>query len=409
MSNAKPSAGKPRRGWWSVSVRSGLAALLLGAAACVVVSVVCWLPDAGVSGRPASAIRAGLLAFLAGQGAGITLDGVYVLFVPLAISIAVALVAWRAGRTLAVAARDGGETEPRRLLGGLAAQVAAYAAGCGVLAHFARLGTTSVSSVTVIPAAIIMFGLFSGAAVLRFSPLREQLRLPALGDPVARAVLAVVVLLFAAGALLTTASVIVHAARVMDLSRQVGGGLSGLPVLVLGVLCAPNAAVAGSAYLTGPGFAVGSETTISPLGSSHGVLPAFPILGAVPDGSTANTLTTALGILTLLAAGAVAALVLVSAGVKAFVPVLKAVGSIAVSSGVVMAILAWRSGGSVGDDRLSAVGASPWRMAVYVALEVGASMLVSLGLYATGRWLISHHSQADATDERPARTLEKVG
>ena len=42
-------------------------------------------------------------------------------------------------------------------------------------------------------------------------------------------------------------------------------------------------ALLGAAYLSGPGFAVGVGTEVSPLTSTLGPLPAVPALGALPD------------------------------------------------------------------------------------------------------------------------------
>jgi len=50
---------------------------------------------------------------------------------------------------------------------------------------------------------------------------------------------------------------------------------------------APNAVLFGSAYLLGPGFAVGTGTIVSPSVVSLGPVPAFPLLAALPgDGPT---------------------------------------------------------------------------------------------------------------------------
>src|ERR1700735_2970478 len=96
-------SGEARSVWW-VAARSGCVAAIAGAATFVVVAVLCWLPDAGVSGRPSSAIRAGLLAFLAGQHGGIVVDGVHAGFLPLGMLLGAGVFAWRAGRTVAGAA-----------------------------------------------------------------------------------------------------------------------------------------------------------------------------------------------------------------------------------------------------------------------------------------------------------------
>ncbi len=153
-----------------------------------------------------------------------------------------------------------------------------------------RLGTSHVSIVATPIAAFLVFVVFAGGAVVRaFPPAVAPWLLGAL-----RGALAAASLYLAAGALLVAGSLVLHAHRVTEISREVGGGLSGLPVLVIGVLFAPNAAVAGSAYLAGPGFAVGTGTTVNAFSTSHGVLPALPILGAIPDGHGANPVVLAL-------------------------------------------------------------------------------------------------------------------
>jgi hypothetical protein len=59
-----------------------------------------------------------------------------------------------------------------------------------------------------------------------------------------------------------------------------GAGL-GLTLLALAYL--PNAVVAGASWLLGPGVEVGTAS-VSPLGSTSGPLPPFPLFGALPVG-----------------------------------------------------------------------------------------------------------------------------
>ncbi len=385
--------------WWWTSIRSGALALALGAGLSIVVAVVCWLPDAGVSGRPLSAIRAGLLAFLDAHGGGIRLDGVDTRFVPLGLTVAVLVVAARAGRTLAAAVLD---DSGQQVAGALALQTATYVVGCAVLVPVARLGTTSVAYLPTIVSATLIFAIGSGAAVVVGCGFHE--RLPEATSASVRAVIAVVAAYVGAGALLAAGSLIVHASRVMDLSRQVGGGLSGIPILVLGALCAPNAALAGSAYLAGPGFAVGTGTHVSAFATSHGLLPAFPILGALPDGHGANALTFALAAALVVVIAVVATRSLT--GVSGLLTRLRCAGGVAVGAGMAQAVLAWRAGGAVGSGRLHTVGASPLRVGVAVALVVFAATLVGVAIAAL--WQRVRPTE-DESPPAPSRALEPVG
>ncbi len=302
-----------------MAVRSGSSAALAGLAAALVVVVVCWLPDAGVSGKPTSAIKAGIIAFLAAHGGGLTLNGVGVGFTPLVMTVAVGVIAWRAGRTLAESAAGRDELPaPGDLLRVLGTQTAAYVVCCAVLVPLARLGTTHVSFAATIFAAIVLFGLVSGTSFAMGTPLGDEMvaRVPVILRRAVSACAGPLTIYVFAGTLLTFGSLVLHAGRVMNLSRQVGGGLSGFPILVLGVVCAPNAVFAGSAYLAGPGFAVGRGTSVDAFSTSHGVLPAFPLLGAVPDGHGAGPLVLALMAITALAVGVAAAVAVRRSGAR---------------------------------------------------------------------------------------------
>ncbi len=338
----------------------------------VVVAVVCWLPEAGVSGHPLSAIRAGLLGFLAAQHGGLTVDSVPTTLVPLLALIGVAVIIWRAGAALAEVAALHGERRRRVIVSAGLLQAATYAAVCMVLVPLSALGSTSARVVPVGVAAFVLFacvGLFSlvrsaGSVAGPWHQLPDALVRGARGAAGAIAVY------LGSGAVLVAGSLVVHADRVMDLSRQVGGGLSGLPVAVIGVLYAPNAAVAAAAYLAGPGFAVGSGTVFTAFSSEHDVLPAFPLLGALPSGHGANGVVAAWMVGTVLIAGLVA--FRLAAGDDA----LGGAAAAAMLSAPAMATVTWLGGGGIGSGRLATVGASPWQVGFAVGGEIAAVMLL---------------------------------
>jgi hypothetical protein len=325
------------------------------------------------------------MAFLDAHGGGLTLNGVWVDLVPLAMTAAVVFIAWRAGRTLAEAADE--LSEPRDLLALLGVQTATYGLSCAVLVPFAHLGTTHVPFFPTVLAAIVVFGLSSGTAFALGTVLGDEIvsRLPVTLVRGLRATAGTLACYLAAGTLLTLGSLVLHGGRVMDLSRQVGGGLSGFPIMVLGVVTAPNAVVAGSSYLAGPGFAVGSGTSVDAFSTSHGVLPAFPLLGAVPSGDGANSPALALMALTALAVGVIAAILVRRAGAERLGSWCAGVGACAGATGVSMAVLAWLAGGSAGPGRLQVVGASPWQVGLASAAVVGVvGELIVLGYWG---WL----------------------
>lgn len=374
---------------------SGIAAVS-GAMLGAVVALLCWLPDAGESGHPTSAVRAGVLGFLAAHHAGLVLSGVPTTLAPLLGLVVIAALAWRAGTILAdVAAHLGVQRWPALLRASLV-QAGCYAGVCAALVPLARLGSTSARPIPVAVAAFVIFGCVAVPVVVRpVLPvlLSAQVRAGVRG---AAAGLAVYV---GAGALLVAGSLVVHAGDVMRLSRQVGGGVSGVPVLVLGVLAAPNAAVAGAAYLAGPGFAIGAGTSFTAFSTGHGVLPAFPLLGALPHGHGATAAVLAWMIVSLLGAGLLAAHVAGREhGVRG--------AAVAVSvAGCGMALLAWLGGGAIGGGRLSVVGASPWQVGLAVAGEIAAVALAYFGV----QWLRSGRDRAADARQADAREADEPG
>jgi hypothetical protein len=368
------------RSLWRAAVWTGAGAAFVGATVAIVVVAVCWLPVSGTDGRAHATIHAGLLAFLASVHGGITIGGVSTSFLPLGMLVAVGLTAWRAGAGLGDVATELGEDEPVRLGLAAGAQALSFAAVCAAAVPFASLGSSDAPILTVAAAAFLLFAVAGGTAFLRSSALGPWCarRLPGILLNAARPAAAGLAVYLASGALLVAGSLAVHHQRVQMLSAQVGGGWGGVPVLLLGVLAAPNAVVAGASYLAGPGFALGSGTSVNAFSTAHGTVPAFPLLGALPEGHGADPLTWLLVVLTPLCAGLTVARLVV--GAPRWVLRLRDAGTAALLGGVAMAVLAWQAGGGVGDGRLRTVGASPVRLALAVAVEV--AVVAGLGLCA---------------------------
>ena len=67
-----PAAG---RSLWLSAVWTGAGAALVGAVVAIVAVAVLWLPAAGSAGSSGSALRAGLITFVASLHGGVTVDG----------------------------------------------------------------------------------------------------------------------------------------------------------------------------------------------------------------------------------------------------------------------------------------------------------------------------------------------
>ncbi|MGH8961536.1 MAG: cell division protein PerM [Jatrophihabitantaceae bacterium] len=381
------------RSLWRAAVWTGAGAAVVSATVAIVAVAICWLPVSGPTGRSHSAIHAGLLTFLASLHGGITVDGTAGSFLPLGMMIAVGLGAWRAGVGLADAADVIDERDPLRLALAGATQAASFTITCLIMVPFSGLGTSSAPFLGVAVAGLLLFALAGGTSLVLYSPLSDRIaeQLPPLLARAARAAAAVVAIYLASGALLVAASIVVHHDRVQTLSGQVGGGWGGIPILLLGVLAAPNAVVAGASYLAGPGFAVGAGTTVGAFSTAHGTLPAFPLLGAMPAGHGASAPVWVLMALTPVGAGlALARLAWREDGWRAR---LRLVGAAAAMVALCLLVLGWQAGGSIGDGGLRTIGASPWRLGLAVAIAATvfacAALAIASGaaaIAARGQW-----------------------
>jgi hypothetical protein len=366
---------------WLPAVWTGLGAAVVCATLAIVAVAACWLPVSGSTGRTNSAIRAGLLTFLASLHGGITVDGVSAAWLPLGMLIIVGVTAWRAGAGLADAVCELGVHDPARLAAVGLAQVLSFTAGCLVTVPFATLGTSRAPFFGVALAAAVLFALTGGVAFARSTPLRDWWaeRVPhAVGAP-ARAGAAAVTVYLASGAVLAAGSLVVHHTAVERLSTSVGGGAGGIPLLVLGILAAPNVTIAAAAYLAGPGFSLGTGTHLSLFGSAHGLLPAFPVLAAAPGGAP-NPVVWGLAVLTPMLAGVLVARL--SMRVDGWLARFASAGGAAAFAGGLMLVLGWQGGGAAGDGRLHTVGASPWLLGASEAATLAATSGLALALAA---------------------------
>jgi Family of unknown function (DUF6350) len=373
------------RSLWLAAAWTGAGAAIVCAVIAIAVVAICWLPAANGSGSGASAIRAGILTFLAALHGGITVDGLPSAFVPFGMTLLVAGIAWRAGRGLADAARQLGEIARGSLVRAAVLQTVVFAAVCGVAAQLSRLGTSHVSVFAAVFAGFLLFAVTGAVAFVRSSPLLDELRewTPGWLGPAVRAAASGLAVYLGAGALLVAGSLIVHHGRVEALSSQVGGGWSGVPILLLGVFAAPNAAIAGASYLAGPGFAVGTGSGVA-LGSTvHGTLPAFPVLGAVPSGPATTPVWLLTAVTPAIAGACVARAV---SAEPSWLLRLRTAGAGGVIAAVFGMVLGWQGGGAIGSGRLSAFGASPWQFGLAAGAAMSIVAAASIGALQALAW-----------------------
>ena len=173
------------------------------------------------------------------------------------------------------------------------------------------------------------------------------------------------------------AGLIAHGARVVELHESLGAGAwGGVVLLLLQLGWLPNLMIWWTSWTLGPGFAVGSATSVSPFGVHLGMVPSIPILGALPaNGAPSDWVR--LWLLVPIAAGAVAGM-LVARRRRAdpALPLLALTTASGVLAGLVLGLLGARSAGGIGQARMARMGApTPAMLGMAVALLGGGALL----------------------------------
>jgi hypothetical protein len=180
-----------------------------------------------------------------------------------------------------------------------------------------------------------------------------------------------------------TLSIVGSYAEVITLYEGLHGEVLGGVALTLGQLALlPNLVIWTASWLVGPGFAIGTGSSVSPLGTDLGPIPAIPVLGALPPSDLA------FGFVGLVVPLAVAFLVGAVLGPRVRHeldgPPLVLAGVLAgVVGGVLLGLLAWASAGAAGPGRLVDVGPNPWAVGGWAALEF--ALALTAGLFASRR------------------------
>jgi hypothetical protein len=390
---SRPTAGTGRAGPGDgrpLATRSGIAgaaAAAIGLVVCMSVALTGWfLADAGSHGDTTDALRVGADAWLAGHGSRLVLSGVPVGVAPLAITMVLVLTAFRGGRWAAQRSAD---------RTGLALAVATFTGGYLVVAVVtcvvaSQSGATPVLGRAVL-GALAVAALAGGCGLAvgtgRLAEVVDRAPEWAL-DAVTGALLGTLWLVVAAAALVGGSLLLSfnEAATVMSgLHLSVGDALSYTVVMAL---FAPNAVLLGASYLAGPGFAVGVGTTVSPTAVSLGVVPAYPVLAALPgEGPTPGGLVLLLAV-PALAAGLGAGAALDRRGAVPHDLAARRGAAAGFGAGVLVTLLVALAGGPLGTGRMADVGAPVAELLVFATglMTVGGL----LGASARNWWRRRH-------------------
>ncbi|BDZ49154.1 hypothetical protein GCM10025867_13950 [Frondihabitans sucicola] len=211
-------------------------------------------------------------------------------------------------------------------------------------------------------------------------------RIPVVGRAVVavavRAGLGIAVVVFAVAGLAVGLLLLTHYAQIITLYEGAhAGGLGGLALTLGQIALIPNAIAWATSWFVGPGFALGTGSSVSPLGTTIGPMPAVPFLGALPTSELAFGFV---GILVPVVATFVV-VTLFRASIErqlgsddTLVVRIVAGAATGVVAGLALGIVAGFSAGSAGPGRLASVGPNGLVVGAFAALEVAVPAILAL-------------------------------
>ena len=387
---------QPVRQLIAAGVVAAASAAALGMATLTTVTLIGWIAAPHVAGLGAGlpgVFRAAVQVWLVAHHAGFGLPTGRVGMLPLGLVVLPGALLARAGAAVARAI-DGHRLRHAALAAlGLAVPYTVIATLAALLARTDLVQPSVIEApVTGFLVAFIAGGIGAARVVAPSRGFKGFLRLLpdrprslVIGSFGAASVLVI------AGAVLTGASLAVHAPTAAKLTADLAPGfVGGILLVLLQIGYLPNAVLWGLSYAVGPGFAIGSGTIVAPTGVIIGTMPTFPLLAAIPEPGAAPAVS-----LVALAApfvGGIFAGVLVVRAAPT--PMLEAAPlwgfACGLITGVITGGLAAFSGGPLGGTRMALVGPSAWQVGLVSALEVGVAAAITAWLC---NWLIVRRRQ----------------
>ncbi|WP_010203713.1 cell division protein PerM [Salinibacterium sp. PAMC 21357] len=183
--------------------------------------------------------------------------------------------------------------------------------------------------------------------------------------------------------IVTTFAIVTSYAEIISLYEALHTEVLGGVAVTLGQLALlPNMILWAASWLVGPGFAIGAGSTVSPLATSLGPIPAIPVLGALPNSDFAFGYV---GLLAPVIVGFLVAAVLgprIAGELRRRELAIVALG-IGATAATIIGLLVWASAGSAGPGRLVDVGPQPWIVTAWAFVEF--SVAAGLGLLTSAR------------------------
>jgi Family of unknown function (DUF6350) len=407
----RPAGPPPPRPVVIVGIGVALWTTLLGLACLVSITLAAWVTATRHGNAVRPAVATALQAWLLANHAGLAISGGTVGIVPLGLTVGLGALLVRGGRQ---AARLSAGRDLFDCLATAFAVALPYGVIAALLTKPAQWGQVRPQPLQALAGGFALALVCAFVGALRETGQRAVVlaRVPHGVRRVMRAGLAATAVLVGFGAALVGAGLATHAGRAATLMGSLDGGVSAsLLMAAVSMAYLPNLAIWGSAWSVGPGFAVGAKTSVTLAGVHLGALPAVPLLAALPANGAPPTFAR-LAIIAPIGAGLVAGWLLARSRVDA--PdaqgrwwerqrLMDAVWGLAAGAvaGLLMALLAWLSAGSLGPGRMAELGPSAWHVGMAVALEVGV-------LTGATTWLLGWRRLRSATAGEETAGAETV-
>ncbi|WP_146793716.1 cell division protein PerM [Agrococcus baldri] len=397
-----------RRVWAGIGQAVESAAIAaVGLVVCALVMLAVWGIDQGFGGDPVLQWRLAADAWLIGHGVdiGVTLGRDAVIAVGLeeagrsfvlslgawGIGLITLWLHWRSGRRLA--------TLPLVDVGVAVLLGTAATAAIGLLVGTsAQHGTAAPDLVhaALLPALVALVGMLAAVIAVRGHDwLVAAARSLTIDHQWLRATRAALRTGFAGavgvlgvGALLVAAGLFLRFTDALLLLESLGVTPVGVVVVfLLQLALAPVAIVWAASWAIGPGFMVGLGSSVSPLGTDLGPVPALPLLAAIdPSAQPWMAVVVVLPVLAAVLVGVLARQSVLAGTERRPVHwwelAIAATGG-GVLAGALLGIAAMLSTGAAGPGRLAITGPDAVLVAAWGALEVGVGLLI--GMIAGGR------------------------
>ncbi|MCS5506556.1 DUF6350 family protein [Curtobacterium flaccumfaciens] len=198
-------------------------------------------------------------------------------------------------------------------------------------------------------------------------------------------------------------------AEVITLYEQSHAGVIGGVALTVGQLAfLPDFVGWATSWLIGPGFAIGTGSSVSPIATTLGPIPGLPVFGALPtSGHTFGLVWVLVPVIAGFAIGGSMRPRLVRALGAADSALHRALGGVVAGlvAGVLTGLIAWVSSGSFGPGRLADVGPNALAVGGFAALEVGLPAIIALAVGSDlvrlpeGGWTRERWTETDEPDD----------